>query len=96
MLATITALLGASLALAQDTAPDTAREGVDPAVTITERSGGLIQEYGVGKNVYMIKVQPQNAPPYYLVDPDGSGSFEWRRDGPVRAARPPQWTLFRW
>ena len=44
----------------------------------------------------MIRVNPAAGPSYYLVDPSGSGDFEWRRDTPGAELNVPQWALVRW
>ena len=48
-------------------------------VEIIARENHEIEEFRVGNNVYMIKVKPRGAPPYYLIDEDGSGDLQWRR-----------------
>ena len=66
----------------------------DPAVTITNRQNHEIREYRSGNKVYT-KVTPRNAPPYYLVDEDGSGNMQWRRSSLQRSA-PAQWSVLKW
>jgi hypothetical protein len=50
----------------------------------------------VNNNTYMMKITPNAGAPYYLVDADGSGEMEWRRNTPGLDPRVPQWTLFNW
>ena len=86
-----------------DTAPPTPpsareQETIEPEVTIIQREDKTIEEYRVNGQLYMVKVTPKNAPPYFLVDRDGNGSLESRRTG--SELEPdimiPQWVLFRW
>ena len=66
----------------------------DPAVTITNRGNHEIREYRSGNRVYT-KVTPRNAPPYYLVDENGSGNMQWRRSSLERSA-PAKWKVLQW
>ena len=97
-------LFTAGLSLAADpvnTTPPVAekQEQIEPEVTIIQREDKTIEEYRVNGQLYMIKVIPRNAPPYFLVDNDGNGSLESRRSG-QESLEPdimiPQWVLFRW
>ena len=47
-------------------------------------------------HLYMIKITPVTGAPYYLLDEDGTGRMEYRRDAAGRDIRVPQWTLFSW
>ena len=106
-LALISALVfSASVAFAADpvnTAPPqppslSDQEEIEPEVNIIQREDKTIEEYRVNGQLYMIKVIPKNAPPYFLVDSDGNGSLESRRSG--HELEPdlmiPRWVLFRW
>lgn len=66
----------------------------DPAVTITERDNHEIRELRSGNSVYT-KVTPRNAPPYYLVDEEGSGNMQWRRS-PLQRSAPAKWKVLQW
>lgn len=71
-------------------------EVVEPEVTIVEEEGRTVHQYSVNGHVYMVKIVPAgNFPPYYLLDLDGDGTMDVRRDGPDDIAVP-QWVLFRW
>jgi hypothetical protein len=68
-----------------------------PEVVIREgkdKDGNPAREWRVNGKVLAIRVQPKNAPEYYLVDPDGDGVFEYgpefENDGMVA-----QWVLLR-
>jgi len=70
-------------------------QGFEPEVTIIRRKETLIEEYRHGGTVYMIKITPKRGYPYYLIDSDGDGSLETRRnelDNPEVV----QWRLFSW
>ena len=69
---------------------------IQPGVTIQEHSNRVTEEYRVNNQLYMIKVTPTVGAPYYLVDDDGSGEMEYRRNSGTLGTRAPQWTLFSW
>lgn len=70
-------------------------EAVEPEITIKESGRTTIYEYRVRGVLYLVKVQPQFGPPYYLYDINGDGMI----DAQERAATnitTPQWILFQW
>ncbi len=69
---------------------------IAPAVTLKEHDNRTVEEYRVNNNLYMTKITPRVGAPYYLVDDDGSGDPQWRRDPGDRPLKAPQWTLLRW
>jgi hypothetical protein len=44
----------------------------------------------------MVKIEPRNGPPYYLIDKDGDGSLESRYNKLEPALLVPSWMIFRW
>jgi hypothetical protein len=70
-------------------------EVLEPEVTIIESDKGTIQQYSVNGHVYMAKIIPVAGPPYYLLDTDGDGELDVRKDHPTEAATQ-QWILFSW
>lgn len=67
-----------------------------PTVTIRRQEGQLVEEYSINGRVYMVRVTPQNAPPYYLLDMDGDGELR-RTDTEVGPhVLPPHWVIFEW
>ena len=70
-------------------------EAIEPEVTIIKKEEGTIYEYRINGMLYMIKVEPQVGPPYYLVDRDGDGEFDSRSTDPTKISVP-QWILLRW
>lgn len=65
---------------------------VEPQVTIKRNDKEVREEYRVNGRLYMIKVTPVGAPPYYLVDQTGAGNFA-QTDVGGPAVRPPMWIL---
>ena len=73
------------------------QEEIEPEVVIIQRKDKTIEEYRVNGRLYMIKVTPKNAPPYFLLDNDGDGTMESRRSVSLEPdIMIPQWVLFRW
>jgi hypothetical protein len=68
----------------------------EPEVRIIQRPDMTIEEYSVEGRVYMIKVDPDVGPPYYLIDRNGDGEWDDRLSeiGPEMSV--PQWTIFEW
>jgi hypothetical protein len=77
---------------------ETEAEELQPEVNIIQREDKTIEEYRLNGRLYKIKVTPRNAPPYFLVDRDGDGSFETRHfQSPLEPdIMIPNWVLFRW
>ena len=73
----------------------TEEQRLEPEVTIIQRKGQVIEEYRINGQLRYVKIIPENAPPYYLIDMDGDGSLETRRR---EFDNPPinQWILFQW
>lgn len=70
-------------------------EELQPEVTIRSRGDATVKEYRVNGRLYMVKITPRRGYPYYLIDSDGDGRFDTRRN----ELDPPninQWILFRW
>ncbi|PWV64874.1 DUF2782 domain-containing protein [Plasticicumulans acidivorans] len=100
-------LVAASVAVAQD-APkppdlqplpegaDDAQQELQPEVTVIRRDEGTIEEYRVNGKLYMVKVTPSKGYPYYLIDTDGDGNLETRRNDMDPGIAVPSWVLLRW
>lgn len=90
--------MGSAIALAQNAPLDLSLDAdpFSPAVTIQEHGNRSTEEFRVNGNLYAIKVNPKAGPSYYLVDPDGSGDFQWRRNTPGAELNVPQWALATW
>lgn len=66
-----------------------------PAVSIrTQDNGDRVEEYRQNGRLYMVKVTPDRAPPYYLLDTNGDGRLD-SKDGEGRVA-PVYWTIYEW
>lgn len=76
-----------------DAAPDAASND-EPGVTIIKQTEQTVEEYRANGKLYMIKITPKNAPPYYLVDDQGDGKFA-RQEGLDSGIRPPRWIIRR-
>jgi hypothetical protein len=91
-------LVVAALALAQEQQTivlDLDYDNIEPQVETREYENRRVEEYRVNDNLYAIKIRPKNGEPYYLIDPDGSGQMEWRRDTNENI-RVPNWSLIKW
>lgn len=69
---------------------------IEPEVTIIRKENKVIQEYRVNGILYMVKITPTIGKPYYLIDNDGDGKLESRREGIYSTDLVPQWVLFSW
>lgn len=66
-----------------------------PTVSIrTQDNGDRVEEYRQNGRLYMVKVTPERAPPYYLLDTNGDGRLD-SKDGEGRVA-PVYWTIYEW
>lgn len=70
-------------------------EGLEPQITITRHGKAAIEEYRVNGQLYMIKITPSKGLPYYLVDSDGDGSLETRRNS-LNDPEVVKWRIFSW
>jgi len=65
---------------------------LEPQVTIKRNDKETREEFRLNGRLYMIKVTPVGAPPYYLVDQTGNGHFA-QTDVGGPTVRPPMWIL---
>ena len=72
-----------------------AEEGLEAEVTIKKRGKEVVEEYRMNGQLYMIKITPSKGLPYYLVDSDGDGSLESRRNS-LDDPEVVKWRLFTW
>ncbi len=70
-------------------------EGVEPQITIRKRGHEEIEEYRINGQLYMVKITPSKGLPYYLMDSDGDGSLETRRNS-LDDPEVVKWRLFTW
>ena len=71
-----------------------ADSNTDPEVSIVQKEDKTISEYRMNGFLYAIKVQPKNAPAYFLVRADGSDANFVRTDDPDMLI--PSWQIFSW
>lgn len=76
--------------------PSEGQEGLEPEVTIIRKEDRTLEEYRINGQLYMIKVTPSRGYPYYLVDADGDGNLETRRNELDPRILVPSWVIFRW
>ena len=76
--------------------PSDEREEMEPEVTIIRRDDRTVEEYRINGQLYMVKVTPAKGYPYYLVDADGDGELESRRNELDPRMLVPSWVIFRW
>lgn len=71
-------------------------EEMEPDITIIRKGKDTIQEYRRNGKLYMIKVQPQVGPPYYLLDKNGDGVMDVKKNDLDKGTEINQWLLFEW
>lgn len=71
-------------------------EEMEPDITIIRKGKDTIQEYRRNGRLYMIKVQPQVGPPYYLLDTNGDGVMDVKKNDLDKNSNINQWLLFEW
>lgn len=71
-------------------------ETLEPEVSIVDRDGKRIEEYSVNGRVYAAKITPKSGVPYYIIDTDGDGLLDTRRNDIQGTPTVPQWVLFSW
>ncbi len=101
-------LLTASVALAEESTPSNLQPVPDgapqakeapsaqPEVTIQRRNNGVVEEYRMNGKLYMVRVVPTKGLPYFLIDTDGDGDLETRRNNMDSGIMVPGWVLLRW
>lgn len=70
--------------------------GASGEVIIGAPAESSISELRINGQLYMIRVTPNKGPSYYLVDSDGDGSLETRRNELDSGLLIPSWVLKRW
>ena len=98
LVAALLTLSVVATANSEDAAPPSATDSglQQPQIIVRPAPAGKIEEYRIAGQLYMIKVTPDKGPGYYLVDGDGDGSLETRKDGLVGNIAIPAWVLKRW
>ena len=70
-------------------------EAIEPQVTIIRQEDKIIEEYRINNNLYMVKITPVAGMTYYLIDHDGDGKLDVKKDE-LDDVIVPQWVLFTW
>ena len=99
ILALLAAFAVPSLAVCADAATEQAPNAatdLQPDVTIVDGSEERISEYRIAGRLYMIKVTPKKGREYYLVDSDGDGHMDIRRNELAPNLLIPTWVLIKW
>ncbi len=80
------------------TLPEPVRSGevLEPDVTIVHGEKETVYEYRVNGELRAIKVVPDGAPAYYLVDGDGDGALDTQRHALAPDFLINSWVLFQW
>lgn len=71
-------------------------ESLEPEVTIIRRGETLVEEYRINGRLFAIKVIPDRGAPYFLVDSNGDGDLDERRNELGPDLLIPSWVLFSW
>ena len=65
-------------------------------VVIQNQGAGIVEEKRVNGKLYAIRVTPKKGAPYYLVDSDGDGDLETRRNDTDSDLLIPAWVIKQW
>lgn len=76
--------------------PEVGEASEVPEVTIRRREGSIVEEYRLNGRLYMVRVVPERGVPYYLIDTDGDGQLDTRRNQFDHGIMVPGWVLFEW
>lgn len=71
-------------------------EEMAPDITIVRKGTETLHEYRRNGKLYMVKVQPQVGPPYYLLDTNGDGRMDVKKNDLDKGSEINQWLLFEW
>ncbi len=70
-------------------------EQIEPQITIIRQEDKIIEEYRINNNLYMVKITPVIGMTYYLIDHDGDGKLDVRKNE-LDDVIVPQWVLLTW
>lgn len=76
--------------------PEVGEASEAPEVTIRRREGSIVEEYRLNGRLYMVRVVPERGLPYFLIDTDGDGQLDTRRNQFDAGLMVPGWVLFEW
>jgi len=84
-----TTLFFTGIALAEDTASS-------GEVTIQGAKTNIVEELRVNGQLYAIRITPTHGVPYYLMDSDGDGNLETRKNDTDSDLLIPAWVIKKW
>lgn len=71
-------------------------EEMQPDITIVKKNGETIQEFRRNGKLYMVKVKPAVGPSYFMLDKDGDGVLDVKKNSLDENTNINQWLLFEW
>jgi hypothetical protein len=71
-------------------------ESLEPDITIIRKGKKTIHEFRKNGQLYMVKVIPTVGPSYYLIDTNGDGKMDVKRNDLDKGTRIHQWKLLQW
>ena len=77
-------------------APVQSGEEMQPDITIVKKGGETIQEYRRNGQLYMVKITPVAGPSYFMLDKDGDGVMDVKKNSLDENTHINQWLLFQW
>lgn len=92
----LASLLWLAVAAGQEEEPSPEAASPDDAVTIKPSGKEAVNEFRVNGQLYMICVNPAKGRTYCLVDADGDGNLETRKNDLAPDFLIPAWVLKRW
>lgn len=67
----------------------------EPEVQIIRRGDDMIEEFRIQGRLYMVRITPAKGRPYYLIDSDGNGILDTRREA-LQSPNVVKWRIFSW
>jgi len=77
-------------------APVQSGEWMEPDITIIRKGKDTIQEFRRNGKLYMVKIQPQIGPAYYMLDTNGDGEMDVKKNDLDENTNINKWILFEW
>lgn len=77
-------------------APVQSGEEMEPDITIIRKGKDTIQEFRRNGKLYMVKIQPQVGPAYYMLDTNGDEQMDVKKNDLDENTNINRWTLFEW
>lgn len=77
-------------------APVQSGEEMEPDITIIRKGKDTIQEFRRNGKLYMVKIQPQIGPAYYMLDTNGDGEMDVKKNDLDENTNINKWILFEW